>query len=344
MSFSPSLSGRRRLGRNELVRIALLAVIVGLGYVLYHRLATEVGAFDRRKSTISWMVQRWHTGRPSYGAIIYYFGWTLPFIYLGLLWRIRHRLRAAPKHVAWTGLVVVAGCLLLHYVGVKTEQHRLSLLSLIGLAWALPFFFSGWTMARLLAFPSAILIFALPLNFLDAPMYKIRIRAARFSAGILNALGIECTARGTAILSATEGGFSVQLPPADLGLGAFILFLFTMAMIAYLSPLRAVRKWVFFCLSLPLYVAGLILVMVAVSVVAQTVGTDIAGPRPGLFTAAVFAAGLGWATFAYRLVRYEWIAGTRLWLRRWNQQHECGVVNKKHSAHMPAKFEAPDEK
>lgn len=310
----------RRLSRDELVRIALLAVMVGLGYIIYHRLASEVGAFDRRKSTLSWVVHRWGTGRLSYGAIVYYFGWTLPLFYIGLIWRARHRLAAVPKRVAWTGLALVAGCLLMHYIGVKTEQHRLSLLSLIGLVWAVPLFFSGWRVARILAFPSAILVFALPLNFLDAPMYRVRIRVARIAAGILNALGIECAARATAIFSTTEGGFAVQLPPADLGLGAFILFLFVMAMLAHISPLSLIRKWVFFGLGPGLYAAGLTLVMVVVSILAQTLGADIAGPRPGLYTASVFFAGLGWALLAYRLVRYEWIAGTRRQLRRWRRQ------------------------
>ncbi len=320
MNEAPPLPRARRLGRDEWLRITLLAVMVGLGYVIYHRLASEVGAFDRRKSTLSWVVHRWDTGRLSHGAVVYYFGWTLPLFYLGLLWRARHRLAAAPKRVAWTGLAMVAGCLLLHYVGVKTEQHRLSLLSLIGLTWALPLFFSGWAVARILAFPSAILIFTLPLNFLDAPMYRVRIRVARLAAGILNALGIECAARATAIVSTTEGGFTVQLPPADLGLGAFILFLFVMAMLAHFSSLSFIRKWVFFALGPPLYAAGLTLVMVVVSILAQTLGTDIAGPRPGLYTGAVFIAGLGWALLAYRLVRYEWIAGTRCRLRRWSRQ------------------------
>lgn len=318
----PAPRGRWTLSGAELARIVLVSVILGLAYVLFHELGSEIGAFDKRRSTLTWMVKRWETGRPSYGTLFYIMGWCIPFISLGLVWRQRRRLALAAKRVTWSGLAFVVLALAGHWVAVKTEQHRLSLLALIGLLWSVPLYFYGWAVGRILLFPAAYLVFCLPLNFLDGPMFQVRILAARLSTALLNGLGIECFSRGTTIESVQEGGFVLNLPPADLGLGAFLMFMALLALIANLAPLSLLRRWLLFLLALPLYGVGLVFTTVVFGLLGQAVDPSWAQPRPGLLTSCVVLVSILAVVGVYIQLRRPWRSVLRRWLGEWRRRQQ----------------------
>jgi hypothetical protein len=158
------------LSRSDLIRAGLTALIFALAVLLFHLQGntTDIRAFGR--SAILWMVSWW---RPEASAgTDYSHGWLIPLASIGIIWMRRLELLSLPKKVSRWGLAFVVMALLLHWLGAKAQQTRLSLMALILLLWAVPFFFYGGPTARLLMFPCAYLLFCVPMAFLDGLTFR----------------------------------------------------------------------------------------------------------------------------------------------------------------------------
>ena len=89
-----------------------------------------------------------------------------------LRWDRTSSLIFAPRLLAYG---VLAGCLLLHALGLRTQQTRLSLFAFIGLLWSIPAYLAGPRVGRLLAFPCAYLAFCVPFTFFDVLSFRLRV-------------------------------------------------------------------------------------------------------------------------------------------------------------------------
>ena len=128
------------LSRDDMVKAGLWATIVALVYVLFHFQGntTDIVAFGR--SAILWMVNHWNDDSGN----DYSYGWLIPFGSLAVIWLNRDELLRAPRAVSRAGMAVLVLALLLHWLGAKAQQTRLSLMALVLLTWAVPFYFCGW--------------------------------------------------------------------------------------------------------------------------------------------------------------------------------------------------------
>ncbi|MCX7007704.1 MAG: archaeosortase/exosortase family protein, partial [Kiritimatiellaeota bacterium] len=141
-SSSAILSERWRLAvlsREQLIQIGFMSAIIGLIYVLFHLLGNTVENVSS-KSAFMWMIARWNDSI-SYGGADYSHGWLIPPVSLGVLWFKRRELIAAPKAVCQWGLAVIVLALMVHWLGAKISQTRLSLIALIMLLWGMPLYF-----------------------------------------------------------------------------------------------------------------------------------------------------------------------------------------------------------
>ena len=93
-------------------------------------------------------------------------GWLVPLVSGYVIWQIRAQLRAAVTVPDKRGLFVLLICLLLFWLGCRGEQARLMQLGMIGCVLALPFTYWGAGVARLLIFPTAYVVFIIPISFL----------------------------------------------------------------------------------------------------------------------------------------------------------------------------------
>ena len=254
-----SSSSRRTLApilpREHTWQVVLGSIVVGLVYVLYHgySIGLEPGPSGRQPSTWNWMISRWKTGALSYGSAYTILRYAVPIISGSILWLCRHRISRTVARPNGLGLVVVVLALLANWVGVKTEHPRLSLLSLVVLLWGIPFYVYGWKLARIIWFPTVFLAFCIPLNFLDAPMFKVRILATKLCASILNGVGVECVPRATSLFLQERADLIVSMQPATTALGNFILFMTGMAIFAYFARLKIIHKFILFFGVLPAY-------------------------------------------------------------------------------------------
>ncbi|HMP75872.1 MAG TPA: exosortase/archaeosortase family protein [Kiritimatiellia bacterium] len=261
------------LGREDLIRIGLASVMVALVFVLFHFQGntTDVRAFGR--SALAWMIERWDDDD---GTGDYSHGWLVPFVSGAIIWMKRREIAAAPKAVSQVGLAIVVTALLFHWLGAKAQQTRLSLFGLVLLIWAIPFYFYGWRVAKLIIFPCSYLIFCIPLNFLDSLTFPLRIFATILSTAMLNGLGIAAERSGSAIYSMAAGGFSFDVADPCSGIRSLLALTALTAVYAYFTQHTLLRKWLLFLSSIPLAIIGNIARIVVVAIVAEAFGEQLA--------------------------------------------------------------------
>ena len=265
--------GFAKLERQDHIGALLAAIMIGLVFVIFHLQGntTHIEFFSR--SAILWMTSRWKDAA-SFGGD-YSHGWLIPFVTIGILWSQRSELAAVPKSVSRTGLSVVILALLLHWVGAKAQQTRISLFGLVLLLWGIPFYFYGWQLAKRILFPCAYLIFCIPLNFLDTLTFPLRLMATAISTSMLNGLGIAVVRSGSTIRSLT-GGFDFDVADPCSGIRSLLAMTALAAVYAYFTQKTFLKKWILFLMSIPLAIVGNIARIVTVGLVAEAFGEKIA--------------------------------------------------------------------
>jgi len=262
-------SDRWRLGalsKNELMNIGFISVLVGMLFLMFHLLGNTVENVSSR-SAFTWMIARWGD-KESFGAD-YSHGYLIPFVSLGVIWYKREEFFAAKKSICIVGLYVIIAALMMHWVGAKMQQTRVSLMSLILLIWGIPFYFFGWQVAKLLIFPCAYLIFCVPLNFLDALSGPLQRMAVSMGYSSIQSLGIECERVGNMLRSEY---FSLNVAEACSGLRSLLAMTALSAVYAYFTQPTLIRKWALFFVSIPIAVIGNVGRILSIALVSVTTG------------------------------------------------------------------------
>lgn len=263
------------LEREDLIRIGLTSVIVGMMCVLFHIQGntSDIRLFGR--SAIAWMVNRWMVA-DLFGGQDYSHGFLIPFVSIGVLWWKRKEIASAPRYVSKAGLAVVVIGLLIHWLGAKSQQPRASLFGMLVLFWGIPFYFYGWQVAKWLIFPCSYLIFCIPLNFLDSLTFPLRILSTIISTALLNGLGIEAERSGSAIYSTAAGGFNFDVADPCSGIRSLLAMTALTAVYAYVTQKTLLKKWVLFISSIPLAIIGNIARITTIALVAEAFGQKVA--------------------------------------------------------------------
>lgn len=249
--------------------LAMAALIV----VEYHLLGNSIMPEIYSRSAFGWMVSFWnYTG--GFGGVPYRQGWVLPLISLWLIWRQRAALRAASKGISYAGLALLVVALFAHWVGVKSQQTRFSLLALVLMLWSIPFYLGGRRVAWLLLFPIALLIFCVPLNFFDSALFPLRIAAANVAAALLNGLGLDVQNMGSTIM--THDGFRFEAADAAGSLRNVLGLVSLAALIGHLRQRTPWKQWAVFLLGLPLALLANIIRLVVVGLTAGAAGAETA--------------------------------------------------------------------
>lgn len=304
-------SDRWRLGaltKNELKTIGFVSVLIGLLYVLFHLLGNTVENVESRSAFV-WMVARWGD-KESFGAD-YSHGYLIPFVSLWVIWCRRADYFSAAKAVCKWGLAVIVLALVLHWVGAKMQQTRISLISLILLLWGVPLYFFGWPVAKLLIFPCAYLIFCVPLNFLDALSGPLQGIAVKMGHANITALGIECHKNGNMLISPY---FSLNVAEACSGLRSLLAMTALTAVYAYFTMPNFWLKWVLFLSSIPIAVIGNVGRIDSIAIYAVTTGQEFAaGVHHDWAGYVFFAVGISLMVGLARLLQVDYKEFYRSW-------------------------------
>jgi len=258
------------LSQPELQKIGLVAVIVGMIFSIFHFQGNNNEVENLGRSAFYWLQFRWNTSGGDFSH-----GWLIPVVSIGIIWWKRAELFQAEKSQSRLGLACFVGALLLHYLGAKAQQPRLSVMGLIILMWSIPFYLYGWRVARILAFPAGFLIFCIPLNFLDSLTFPLRIMVTIITSGILNGLGIEVSRSGS-VVAAVNGSFDFNIDDPCSGLRSLIALTAITAVYSYLTMRTFIRKWILFAASIPIAIVGNICRILTIGLMAQSFGQKVA--------------------------------------------------------------------
>ena len=280
------------LEKSDLVRLGLWAAIVGLTFVLFHFQGNTTDLTHFGRSALLWMVGYWNNAA-AFGGSDYSHGWLIPFGSLFLVWVRRNELREAPRNISYAGLAVVVFALLLHWLGAKSQQTRLSLLGLVMMTWALPYYFCGWRVAKLLLLPCSFLIFCIPLNFLEDMTQPLRIVASGCSTVLLNGLGCHVERVGTMIQSVGSEAIKLEVADACSGIRSLLALGALTSFYGSLTQKTLLKKWLLFLSAIPLAVIGNIVRITSVGLISQAFGQEIGKFAHEYNGYIVFAVALG---------------------------------------------------
>lgn len=224
---------------------------------------------NQGRSAILWMFSRWRWS----GADMSH-GWLIPLVSAFVLWRKRKDWSLAAREISLAGLGVVIAALLLYVVGLRVQQTRLVLLSLIALLWGIPFFVYGRRIAGILLFPCAYLVFCIPMTFLEDLTLPLRLVSTSVSSVLLNGLAIPVTRAGTAIHVEAGGGFALDVGHPCSGLRYLTAMVAITVVYAYFSHREPWKRVVLSLASVPLAMAGNIARIVLIAMVGTWFGVE----------------------------------------------------------------------
>jgi len=260
-------------------------------------------------SLFGWLTGRWQnleTGSFVNGFII------LTSLVI-VCFRFRSLLRV-PKEIDWRGLVLIVMAMLLHWAATKAEQTRLSVVALMILMWAIPFFLYGWKFAALLRFPCAFLLFTIPLNFLDRVAYILVRVAVTISIGLARGFGVGVKRVGPmSFISLTDGAvFNCWHGLSDLGLLIFVMA--TAVLVGFFTQKR--RRWqlIVAACGIPAFVIGSIFRIQLVAILGGG-GASVRALQGGFGSFLVISSSVIFVLLVSGLLHFDWKA----WFKAWKE-------------------------
>jgi exosortase len=195
----------------------------------------------------------------------------VPFVVLALFWLKRRELLEVELRAWWPGLALVGLGLMLHVLGFRVQQPRISIIALLtglygltGLAW-------GPAWLRTSFFPFILLAFLLPLDA-TAVTFRLRLLVTHLVAWVCHyLLAIDVVVEGTMLRDPTNQ-YGYEVAAACSGIRS-LMATFALAMVI---ALLSFRKWwkrlLVIASAFPLAVAGNMLRLLAIVIAAEMGG------------------------------------------------------------------------
>lgn len=299
--------------------LALTASAV-LIYVMYDAFGNTTETNNYTTSAFRWMVSLWSASR-IYGGSSNWVGWLTPVAALFVVWRRRGELRTCPKSVYWPAFAALLLSILLHWMGARAQQTRLSLLALVLMLWSIPTYLYGRQVGKKLLFPAALLIYCVPLNFLDAFTFPLRILAAVLAGGLLNGLGIANIRAGSALSSSPPGAYAFDAADSASGLSMLLLVSFIAAMAGWWRHPKASERWLLFISTVPAVLMANVIRLFALSAWSAAFGDAWAVRLNNRYSyILLLLVCLALLQLSSRIIRTNWRGYARLWTENKSSQ------------------------
>ncbi len=300
----------------QIFRAICLALSGALIFAMYQFWGNTTEVENYSRSAFRWMVNLWGAAR-IYGGASNIVGWLMPIASVALILHRRKELAAAPKQTCWVGFALLLLALVMHWMGARAQQTRLSILALALILWSIPLFLYGPRVGRLTLLPAALLIYCVPLNFLDVITFPLRLFSAATAHFLLNGFGVAVRRFGSTITSDPPGAFTIDGADAASGLAALLLVSAFAAVWAGFRRLSVKRSWILFILSAPCVVVANITRLIFIGVWADSVGNASAETLNNRYSFAfVILLSCALVMVVYRLLR----AAVRLPSQAWKRE------------------------
>ena len=204
------------------------------------------------------------------------YGWYVPVFSLYVLWRERRELAESVGVPSWGGLFLALPFLFLGFLGARGSQIRFEIVGFSGLLIALSLAFFGVRTMKRTLFPALYLLFCIPLHtYLDLVTIHLRLFAVSSAYFMLQGVGVDIVRQGTMLASST-GSFSIDIAEPCSGMRSLFAMMALTAGYAYFTQPTWLRRGLLFALSIPLAVAGNVMRILSIVVVAKLCSSDFA--------------------------------------------------------------------
>jgi exosortase len=265
-------------------------------------LITVLIAWTYAPTLASLVSQWWHDPNFSHGFFV-------PLFSAYVVWEERHYLGSLCAQPSWSGLVLLAGSLVILIVGVLGADLFLSRVSFVLVLGSLVVLFLGWSILREVLFPLCFLFLMIPIPAIvfNEITFPLQIIASKSASAILPLLGVPVLREGNVI---RLPAMALEVAEACSGIRS-LLSLVTLAIIyGYLLEKRLVVRVLLALASIPIAVAANSFRIVGTGLLVQYWDADKAQ--------GFFHAFSGWLIFIVSLLLL--FALHRLLLRLWPTQ------------------------
>lgn len=221
-----------------------------------------------RLSTWIWAWQAWNPETNYEHAKL------IPLIVAFLVWHSRDKLKAASIGSSRWGWLFIGVGLFLFVAAARTLQARIALTAIPFLLYGIVLYVWGKQVARVLLFPIAFLLFAVPLNFLTQATARLQFLETNTASAICNFFGMHLYTIGTAVHSAN---FQFEVDEGCSGIRSLMAIAMLSAIYGHLTQDRLWKKVLIFGAALVFAIVGNACRLVSIFVVAALFGQDIAG-------------------------------------------------------------------
>ena len=279
----------------RLPRKLLFAILFGAWIVLFHFYGNATMGYINTPSLFGWVSGVYaSTVDDAYGKYI-------PFAVLLFFWIKRKELSEISTTIWFPAIFYFAAALLLHMIGFRAQQARISIIgficglhALIGLIW-------GREAMRRSIFPIFLLLFCIPFGSLADPItFYLRMLVTKISVGIGHTiLGISVFRDGSQILG-PQGHALYDVAPACSGMRSLVAMSALSVIYAFLNLDRPWRRIVLIACALPLALFSNIFRITTVIIVGDAFGQEqgaMIEQKFGFITFAIAICGLmllGW--------------------------------------------------
>lgn len=222
----------------------------------------------------------------------YSLAFMVPFVSGYFLWVKWPQVLLAKRSPSAWGLALILVALVMHLGGVVLDISGPSSLSMLIYLIGACVYFHGFNLVKVLSFPLAYLIFAIPVpgGVTDLVGFPLQLWASGSTAAILRSIGLEVTRTG---VNLSVPGFEFQVAEACSGMSSLVALVGVTAVFAYMTKLKTWQKWFLFLLAAPIALVANIVRIITIALVGYKWGPDAATglyhtwSSPILFLAAI---------------------------------------------------------
>ena len=170
-------------------------------------------------------------------------------------WAKRDRLAHAEKRPEWTGLLVIAGSLLVWMAGTLGSELFLTRVSLIGVVAGTIWFVWGRTHARILAFPVLFLLLMIPLPAIvfNQIAFPLQLLASQLGEATIAAAGVPVLREGNVLHLPAR---TLEVAEACSGIRSLVSLIFLAIVLGYFTDLRGRGRVVLALSAIPIAIVA----------------------------------------------------------------------------------------
>ena len=233
------------------------------------KIAGAVLLFATYWKSLCWLAGRWrYDPYYSHGALVF-------IVSLCLVWHLRRKLVSVAPRGNAAGIALIVLAAFLHLLGIRGDFLLISAFSLLLLIAGLILTSWGWERLKLLSFPLAFVLFALPLPYVL--IQKVSLKLQLITSGLVTViwsfLGLPIRRYGVHLEFAS---FSLTVADACSGLRSIICIIALGTLIAYLASGRFLRRISFPVAGVSIALGANLLRIISTALIGELFGGETA--------------------------------------------------------------------